>query len=136
MSSMNKENDTIVFGTDPVQGRLDQTGLVLPTGGTVKIGVGGTALNIISSPSASTRMNAGTATLNSNQFAVTASLATVVAVTAVLAGNAVATTNLGAISVTLSAGGTAGAFTILSWMGTGTAATSVSAVANWIATGT
>jgi len=102
----------------------------------VKIGVGGTALNIISSPSASTRMNAGTATLNSNQFAVTASLATVVAVTAVLAGNAVATTNLGAISVTLSAGGTAGAFTILSWMGTGTAATSVSAVANWIATGT
>ena len=126
--------DDVVFGPDNLQGRLSWQGIKLPTGGTITLGSGTTAA-IISSPTIS-RVNSGSATLTTNQFAVTASLATVVAVTAVLAGGAVLTTNLGAISVTLSAGATAGAFTILSWMGTGTAATSVSAVANWIATGT
>jgi hypothetical protein len=134
-----KGPDDLEWGPENIKGRMDNTGIILGTGMTVT--GGSTNAQVVTSVSTTNKIRAGTAALTTNSFAVATGLTTLVAVTVTPIG-AGYTTNSNAYSATLSAGSTAGAFTVLSYMASTNGslvgyigATTVSVTVSYVAVG-
>lgn len=115
--------DDLKWGQPNVEGSLNNSGIQLGTGMTIT-NSGGTAVSVVAPVAGVTtgyKISRGVVALTATgNTLVTASLATVVAVTITPLGANFPTTNCNLLTVTLSAGGTAGAFTIVPFAATGT----------------